>query len=78
MLVPVLEAVLPYLVIKRRQADLVLELQRMRRVKGRFIMIPNGDARMPNRKRMMVPPDERLIEDAIAANVYHLNKKGSA
>lgn len=74
----VLEATLPYLLIKKPQALLALELIKMRDVpkSERCDYIPAPVEGAPNRRFARVKPHVRLMEESIAAQLKHHNKKG--
>lgn len=74
----ILEQVLPYLIIKKRQAELCLELIQMRNLpkSERCDYVPTPTATMPNRVLAQLKPDIREREEAIGAMIRELNKKG--
>ena len=74
----VLEAVLPYLIIKRRQAELCIRLIRMRDAprSRRYSFIHSPTPRMPSRHVMIIHPQIAAIEHEIAAELKALNRRG--
>ncbi len=74
----ILERALPYLIIKRAQALVALDLIRLRDAPfdERFDVVHKPVAGYPNRRERVVKAHVRLMEEALAARLTHLNRKG--
>ena len=74
----ILETVLPYLIVKRPQAEVCIRLIRMRdRPKNeRFIFIHDPCPGMPSRHNMRVRPEVSEQEFSLAVQLKTLNRKG--
>ena len=75
----ILERVLPYLILKREQAELCLQLIRMRdQPKSvRFDWVHRPLPKMPSRHFCIVKPEVVAQEMALAARMKELNRKGT-
>jgi hypothetical protein len=72
-----LEATLPYLFIKRRQAELCLDLMRMRDwPKGKRYFLKYGPSARQISPFLVVRSEVRALEEQIAASIRELNRKG--
>jgi hypothetical protein len=74
----ILTNVLPFLIIKKQQAELCLELIQMRNLtkSERYNYIPRPVAKMTGRSVAELKPEIRAREEEIGALIRVLNKKG--
>ena len=74
----ILENVLPFLIIKKKQAELCLELIQMKNLakNERYDYVPRSVEGLSGRVVAQLKPEIRLRENEIRASITELNKKG--